>query len=1809
MFDSALKSMPVAMSLVLVSCAIGCLPNQSDHGSAPTLAALLESAPTPLVAGKSYGQSATQLSDGRWLFLGGGDSGVASNRGFVAADANAAPAPLPATMHWARLGHSATLMPSGQVLVIGGLGSDGTAVTDAEWFDPAVGTFMPAPNAVFEAHLFHSATLLTDGRLVLAGGYDGHGALQENLELRGADDLHVSSTNLSLSVFLAPAAATLLGDGNVLLTNAASHDNGQIYDPVAETLALALPRDEGSLSGSQNDALTVAGSFPVSGDQNVDVGARLGVRFSQPVAHATVSTGKVTLVGPRGAVSIHVAITEAGRLAFIAPQQPLMPATPYTLYVEGIEDFSGHRLALSSIAFKTASLPPGQGVSSVTLPTPSLWQAAASAVAISGFQPSVSRNAEGAIVWFPSKTALFNDDESWVPTSGNFGGAWNNPLAATAKPPLLPGAPAGVTALTGQVLRINGRPLAGVTLAIDGRITVTDPSGIFLLQGLTPGYHALDIDGTTAAQPGSYGFYSARVKVVAGQTTQLPYTIWMTKLDPQGTVSIASPTAEETVVTTPAIPGLELHLPAGTVIRDRRGNIVTTLNVTAIAVNQPPFPLPPSQVPTYFTIQPGGAVLQGITATFHGARLYYPNYAHEVPGAQGDFWNYDATQRGWYIYGRGHVSADGSQVVPNSGVVIYELTGAMFTGGGAPGGGGGAGGSGGAGAGGSGGGGGDSAGGGNSGGGGGDGGGGGGGGDGGGNGTCGGGGGDAQCPDKPEDGDPVSLFSGNMDRVENDLHVADVLSISVERSYNSDDLSRREFGVGSDLAFYNVNLYEANGLQYDQVDLTYPNGNKVHFNRTSSGTDYEDAVFHTAVAGIWAGSQIAWNSARTGWSLTFRNGTTWFFQAFGALSEITDRNGNVLRISRKNISADPIGYLPGPVTRIDTPNGRWVSFAVDGNNVATSATDNMGRTVRYGYDANYLLKQVTYADGGVRKFAYDATYRLHSISAIDSNTVFDITNAYDPNGRIVTQTLANGGTFKFSYGTDTSGNAITTTTNPAGINRTVTMNASGYVMSSTFGNETTSFAVDTNGLISGATDSLGRRSFYTYDAQGNQNQITIVTGNPNTVTKFIYGAFSRLTQFTDAVGRVYSYQLDGFGNVIQAKDPANFATRYTYDSEGRPLSATNALNQTYNLTYTGGDLTAITDPNGVSAQLLYDAVGRLIGMRGSTGTLSQFSYDAVDRMVSAVDPLGHTIRWQYDTSGRLLAVIDARGKTTSISYDAMSQILKISDPLSRSRNFTYDVASRISTYLDARGLLNKYTYDSQGRLQKAAFGATAANPNASTSTITYAYDGADRMLSASDSNGLTSSWAYDGMNRITQELMPTGKVSYGYNADGEVLSITAPGQTAIAYQRNILGNANTITQGAASISFVYDALGRRASVTLPNGMQKAYSYDLTGRISSLTFAKGAQSIGNLTYTYGADGFVSAMGGSLARVSLPAVASGRVYDAAGQLTQDGNQTLAYDAAGNLTQIGATQYTWDSRNRLTNVTGGGSNAQFSYLPDGRRLSRTINGTLTKFLWAGSNFIQEQNNTGIAANLLVGDLDEVFQRTTPNGTHYYVTDMLDSTVTVTDPNGVSTASYTYTPYGAATVAGSVDGASQDYSGRENDGLGLLYLRGRYYDTTRGRFIQTDAYELGRMTAPYVYGRANPAWFRDPLGDQAIPWDVIEGESEAAALAALAWVTMLRNMFNKHDPPDSAIEKLPGKPGIQEGFCDPKKGERWVRDPSERTKKMGWQDKKGDVWIPTTEQTNGKTPAHGGPHWDVIKGDGSDHQNVKPGQIKLPW
>ncbi|MGH9816685.1 MAG: RHS repeat-associated core domain-containing protein [Candidatus Acidiferrales bacterium] len=199
---------------------------------------------------------------------------------------------------------------------------------------------------------------------------------------------------------------------------------------------------------------------------------------------------------------------------------------------------------------------------------------------------------------------------------------------------------------------------------------------------------------------------------------------------------------------------------------------------------------------------------------------------------------------------------------------------------------------------------------------------------------------------------------------------------------------------------------------------------------------------------------------------------------------------------------------------------------------------------------------------------------------------------------------------------------------------------------------------------------------------------------------------------------------------------------------------------------------------------------------------------------------------------------------------------------------------------------------------------------------------------------------------------------------------------------------------------------------------------------------------------------------------------------------GTTTLSYDANGNLTDDGTNTLTWNARNQLTAMSGG-TTASFQYDAFSRRTNKTIGGVPTGFLHDGINPVQEQFTGGVNANLLAGSVDEFFSRTDQLGTQTLLTDALGSTWGLADPSATILTQYTYEPFGNSTVSGSTFSPFQ-YTGRENDGTGFLYYRARYYQPSGQRFTAEDPLHFtAGDTNLYAYVRNSTLNYADPSGE----------------------------------------------------------------------------------------------------------------------------
>ena len=230
------------------------------------------------MAAARSGHTATFLSNGNVLIVGGKGS-------------NGTPAALssaelynPATglftttgsLATARTAHTATLLANGKVLVAGGTDVNGKGLVSAELYDPTAGTFSAVTGTMVVARAQHTAVLFTSGpdsgKVLLAGGLDSTGKASNTAELFDPTAMSFTATANMVSAHAAHTG-TLLNDGTVLLAGGVDATGSptavaELFDPTSGnfsvTGSLVTAREEHTATLLANGHVLTTGGLSSS---------------------------------------------------------------------------------------------------------------------------------------------------------------------------------------------------------------------------------------------------------------------------------------------------------------------------------------------------------------------------------------------------------------------------------------------------------------------------------------------------------------------------------------------------------------------------------------------------------------------------------------------------------------------------------------------------------------------------------------------------------------------------------------------------------------------------------------------------------------------------------------------------------------------------------------------------------------------------------------------------------------------------------------------------------------------------------------------------------------------------------------------------------------------------------------------------------------------------------------------------------------------------------------------------------------------------------------------------------------------------------------------------------------------------------------------------------------------------------------------------------------------------------------------------------------------------------------------------------
>ena len=248
---------------------------------------------------------------------------------------------------------------------------------------------------------------------------------------------------------------------------------------------------------------------------------------------------------------------------------------------------------------------------------------------------------------------------------------------------------------------------------------------------------------------------------------------------------------------------------------------------------------------------------------------------------------------------------------------------------------------------------------------------------------------------------------------------------------------------------------------------------------------------------------------------------------------------------------------------------------------------------------------------------------------------------------------------------------------------------------------------------------------------------------------------------------INEYRYDEAGNLIKKIDALGIVTNYTYDALNRML--------TLDLPGTGQDV-AYTYDSGTNG------IGRLTNIIDPSGTLA-FQYDKRGNITQEQKTMeGHvfTTQYQYDKNGNLKKITYPNGREATYTLNQVNQITQVDGTMGSTnttyaQNVTYAPFGPLKTYTAGNGLTIIQQYDTDYQLTTLKAGAVINRD--------YQYDETGNITQISNRGGLPAAtaeamtYAYqNNNNQLTQAINGTN-TTFAYNAAGNLITEQKNGVT------------------------------------------------------------------------------------------------------------------------------------------------------------------------------------------------------------------------------------------------------------------------------------------------------------------------------------------------------------------------------------------------------------------------------------------------
>ena len=568
-------------------------------------------------------------------------------------------------------------------------------------------------------------------------------------------------------------------------------------------------------------------------------------------------------------------------------------------------------------------------------------------------------------------------------------------------------------------------------------------------------------------------------------------------------------------------------------------------------------------------------------------------------------------------------------------------------------------------------------------------------------------------------------------------------------------------------------------------------------------------------------------------------------------------------------------------------------------------------------------------------------------------------------------------------------------------------NATGYLIGvvDAYGNRTT-IERDANNKMLAIVSPEGLKTTADISSNGYLAGLVDPQGNSNRLEYFDNGL---LSAFYDKNNNKSIFEYDGLGKLTNDTNPLGgfWKIQKTDTVDGGIVTMESAMGRktTYETIGTFPKQWVIKYPDGTQAKKYFYSDGEIQSWRAD-GLLEISNFKQDPRFLGEASYVSeYQLRSEYGgaqfiertsmdieygnpgtpSGAKLLTMTsDVNGRKYTSQYNTIGNTEIVTTPMGRMTNNAYDGAGSLLSSKSANLAPMDYRYDTKGRLISLTEGNVTDNRK-----ISLTYDANGFLDIVTDSLGRTLNFDADKTGKVTRQTLADGRViQYGYDAKGNLTSITPPGKSAHVFKYNavdqedgyappLLSGIDTVTQyqynldkdltqiirpDGKTIDFGYDPGGHLSTINTPDG-QYAYTYKpTTGQLETIIAPDGTK----LSYQY--DTFLPDFEYLTGDVNGEIY---RLYDSnfwLYQLRVNGNSIyFSYDADGYLISAGDLTLQRSPETGLTSKIALGQVSQgYSYNQYGEMSETSIEGGVASILRYLDNYTVNTDTITITGNI---------------------------------------------------------------------------------------------------------------------------------------------------------------------------------------------------------------------------------------------------